>query len=201
MSVCLVFTIIPLIASLLCQEGKQALKKTRQTDKQSINIKEGAIKCCKEIKITSPPNEWHNIPVCSQLFLFLSFWAVGSNNFQTRYWHILSWRSIYFQQALIPFPTFHYSTICKQNFIRASGDIYMSQNKTSKVLSKLNEGMYLPYIIRMTWSQANYSNLFLSTHNEFLCCMNTMLCPIKVDSNTIKLIVHMSCYCILLTLC
>ena len=62
LSVCLVFTIIPFIASLLRREGKQALKKTRQTDKHSINIKEGAIKCCKEIKITSPPNEGHNIP-------------------------------------------------------------------------------------------------------------------------------------------
>ena len=34
----------------------------RQTDKQSINFKEEAIICFKEKKITSPPNEWRNIP-------------------------------------------------------------------------------------------------------------------------------------------
>ena len=54
-SVCLsVLSFIALIASLLRPEG--------QTDKQSINFKEGEIKCCKEIKITAPPNEWQNIP-------------------------------------------------------------------------------------------------------------------------------------------
>ena len=29
---------------------------------RSIKSKAGAIKCCKEVKITAPPNEWHNIP-------------------------------------------------------------------------------------------------------------------------------------------
>ena len=38
------------IASLLCREGKQGVKS-----------KAGAIKCCKEIKITAPPNEWRNV--------------------------------------------------------------------------------------------------------------------------------------------
>ena len=36
--------------------------KTSQEDKQAINFKEGAIKCCKEKYITSLPNEWRNIP-------------------------------------------------------------------------------------------------------------------------------------------
>ena len=39
------------IASFLCREGKQVIKS-----------KAGAINCCKENKITAPPNEWHNIP-------------------------------------------------------------------------------------------------------------------------------------------
>ena len=38
-------------------------EKTRQADKQSINLKEGAIKCCNVIKITAPPNAWRNIPL------------------------------------------------------------------------------------------------------------------------------------------
>ena len=29
---------------------------------QGIKSKAGAIKCCKEIKVTAPPNEWCNIP-------------------------------------------------------------------------------------------------------------------------------------------
>ena len=41
-----------IIASLLCHEGKQAIKS-----------KAGAIKCSKEIKITALPNEWRNIPL------------------------------------------------------------------------------------------------------------------------------------------
>ena len=36
--------------------------------KQGINSKAGAIKCCKEIKITAPPNEWHNIPFWTSMF-------------------------------------------------------------------------------------------------------------------------------------
>ena len=36
------------MASLLCWEG--------------IKSQTGAIKCCKETKITPPPNEWRNIP-------------------------------------------------------------------------------------------------------------------------------------------
>ena len=43
------------IASLLRREGKQAIK--NKTDKQSINFKEGAIKCFKEIKNTGHPNK------------------------------------------------------------------------------------------------------------------------------------------------
>ena len=31
--------------------------------KQGIKSKAGAIKCCKEIKITTPNNEWRNIPL------------------------------------------------------------------------------------------------------------------------------------------
>ena len=68
MFVCVSCFIIALIASLVCREGKQA-KKTRQTDKQSNNFKEGAIKCCKEIKITAPPNEWRNVPFLHAPFL------------------------------------------------------------------------------------------------------------------------------------
>ena len=33
-----------------------------QACKQGIKSKAGAIKCCKEIKITALPNEWLNIP-------------------------------------------------------------------------------------------------------------------------------------------
>ena len=33
------------------------------------------------------------------------------------------------------------------------------------------------------------------------CCINTVLWPIKVNTNTIELIVHTSCYCILDLLC
>ena len=40
------------IASLLCQKGMQGIKS-----------KAVAIKCCKEMQITAPPNEWHNIPL------------------------------------------------------------------------------------------------------------------------------------------
>ena len=40
-------------------------------------------------------------------------------------------------------------------FIWESGDIYISREKTSKVLSKLNEEVYLPNIIRITWSHFN----------------------------------------------
>ena len=31
--------------------------------KQGIKFKAGALKCCKEIQITAPPNEWGNIPL------------------------------------------------------------------------------------------------------------------------------------------
>ena len=41
---------LQLIASLLCREGKLGIKS-----------KAGAIKRCKEIKITAPLNEWRNI--------------------------------------------------------------------------------------------------------------------------------------------
>ena len=44
------------IASLLCLQGKQGFKS-----------KAGAIKCCKENKITAPSNEWSNIPFCSSI--------------------------------------------------------------------------------------------------------------------------------------
>ena len=40
------------IASLLCWQGKQAIKS-----------KTGAIKHCKENKITAPSNAWNNIPL------------------------------------------------------------------------------------------------------------------------------------------
>ena len=49
-----------MFSKLLRREGKQAIKS--KTDKQSIKFKAGEIKCCKEIKITAPPNEWCNIP-------------------------------------------------------------------------------------------------------------------------------------------
>ena len=48
------------IASLVPRECKQAIISS-QEDKQGIEFKEGAIKCCKE-KNTSPPNDWCNIP-------------------------------------------------------------------------------------------------------------------------------------------
>ena len=32
-------------------------------------------------------------------------------------------------------------------------------------------------------------------------CINTVLCPIKVENNTIELIMHTSCYCGLDLLC
>ena len=41
------------IASLLCRKGKQGIKSKLR-----------AIKCCKENKVTAPPNEWCNIPFC-----------------------------------------------------------------------------------------------------------------------------------------
>ena len=37
--------------------------------------------------------------------------------------------------------------------------------------------------------------------NEIVIDTNTMLCPIKVNSNTIELEVHTYCYCILDLLC
>ena len=55
-----------LIASLLRRESKQAKKKT-DTQAQSIKFKQGKIKCCKEKKITAPPNAWRNIPLCISL--------------------------------------------------------------------------------------------------------------------------------------
>ena len=33
----------------------------------------GKIKCCKELKITAPPNEWSNIPFCIYILDFLTF--------------------------------------------------------------------------------------------------------------------------------
>ena len=36
-------------------------REDRQTNTE-YKFKLGEIKCCKEIKITSPPNEWRNIP-------------------------------------------------------------------------------------------------------------------------------------------
>ena len=32
-------------------------------EQAAIQSKAGAIECCKEIKITAPPNEWRNIPL------------------------------------------------------------------------------------------------------------------------------------------
>ena len=63
--------IIALVASLVPCECHQAIISS-QEDKQVIKFKAGAIKCYKEKKITSPPNEWHNIPfrvLCSGGFL------------------------------------------------------------------------------------------------------------------------------------
>ena len=37
--------------------------------------------------------------------------------------------------------------------------------------------------------------------NEIVYDINTMSCPIKVNSNTIELTVHTSCYCVLDLLC
>ena len=37
--------------------------------------------------------------------------------------------------------------------------------------------------------------------NEIVNDINTMLCPIKVKSNTIELTVHTSCYCVWDLLC
>ena len=39
------------------------------------------------------------------------------------------------------------------------------------------------------------------TYNQILSSINIMLCPIKVNINTIELIVHTSCYCVLDLLC
>ena len=39
------------------------------------------------------------------------------------------------------------------------------------------------------------------TSNEILNDIKTMLCPIKVNSNTIELTLHTSCYCVLDLLC
>ena len=50
---------------ILPNQDKQAIK-TRQTDKQSIIFKEGEIKCCKEIKITAPPDMWRPIQLISR---------------------------------------------------------------------------------------------------------------------------------------
>ena len=38
-------------------------------------------------------------------------------------------------------------------------------------------------------------------YNEILYRINTVLCAIKVNSNTIELITHTSCYCVLDLLC
>ena len=38
-------------------------------------------------------------------------------------------------------------------------------------------------------------------YNDILYHINIMLCPIKVNSNTIELIVHASSYCVLDLLC
>ena len=46
------FIVLPLLQSLVPRACKQGSK-----------IKAGAIKCCKENKITDPPNAWHNIPL------------------------------------------------------------------------------------------------------------------------------------------
>ena len=54
---------IQFTASLLRQEGSSNKKQDRQTDKQSIKFKAGEIKCCKEIKITAPLNDWCKIPL------------------------------------------------------------------------------------------------------------------------------------------
>ena len=37
--------------------------------------------------------------------------------------------------------------------------------------------------------------------NENINDINSMLCPIKVDSNAVELTVHTSCYCVLDLLC
>ena len=37
--------------------------------KQGIKSKARAIKCCKEIQISSPPNEWRNIPLLSSTLI------------------------------------------------------------------------------------------------------------------------------------
>ena len=37
----------------------------------------------------------------------------------------------------------------------------------------------------------------LPKYNENMYCINTMSCPIKVNSNTIELIMHNSCHCVL----
>ena len=49
-----IHTLHALIASLLCFDGKQC-----------ISSKAGAIKFCRERKITTPPNDLHNIPSCN----------------------------------------------------------------------------------------------------------------------------------------
>ena len=50
------WNLLPLLQSLVPRACKQGNKS-----------KAGAIKCCKESKITAPPNEWHNIPMFFQL--------------------------------------------------------------------------------------------------------------------------------------
>ena len=67
--------ITALIASLLRREGKQAIISS-QEGKQAIKSKEGAIKCCKEKKITAPPNEWRNIPFSPHLKKVEKDWPI-----------------------------------------------------------------------------------------------------------------------------
>ena len=66
-------SIIALIASLLRRE-------TRQTHKQSTKFKEAATICCTAKKITSPPNEWRNIPF--PLYRDNHFLALHSKKFK-----------------------------------------------------------------------------------------------------------------------
>ena len=67
--------LLPLLQSLIPQACKQGSKS-----------KAGAIKCCKENKITAPPNEWHNIPFeiwCECWKTFLRSAAMTSSKYLT----------------------------------------------------------------------------------------------------------------------
>ena len=57
------------------------------------------------------------------------------------------------------------------------------------------------WIILDVWLNSDYANTRQLWLEIILYLINTMLCPITRKSNTIELIVHTSCYCVLYLLC